>query len=241
MFEEELKRIIKKKDYNNIESNSDDINFLQNFKIIYTNNNFNKKFIFLFVTLLFNLYIYLYISKKIKNKNLIEKKNIINQTDIYRNNISIINNSINNNINSNYKINKNNNTFFIENNIKNKEFNISEINNEFNISKLMQFYNISNKIIINNINIKLEKEKTTDSSLINNKFLIKNEKIEFKNIQEEINNYYKFNNNKVELKNKEYFYEIKEPKISLVITIYNQDIFIKNIYKCIKNQSLIRY
>ena len=74
--------------------------------------------------------------------------------------------------------------------------------------------------------------------LINNTFLLQNDTIEFINLQEEIKNYYKFNNNNVELDNREYFYEIKEPKISIIITIYNQEIFIKNIYKCIKNQSL---
>ena len=236
MFEEELKMIIRKKDYNN---NYDDINFAQNFKTIYTKIKFNIKFIFLFVTLFLYLYICLLISIKIKNKNSKGKPNIINQTDIYINNISIINSSNNINIESDYNINKNDNIFLIGNYSKNKEFNISEINNELNLSKLMQFYDIPSNKIINNLNIKLEKEnKTKDSLLINNKFLLQNDTIEFINLQEEIKNYYKFNNNNVELDNREYFYEIKEPKISIIITIYNQEIFIKNIYKCIKNQSL---
>ena len=229
MFEEELKMIIKKKDYNN---NYVDINYAQTFKTLYTKNKFNIKFIVLFITLF--LYICLLISKKIKNKNSNGKQNIINQTDIYINNISIINSTININIGSDYNINKNDNISLIGNNI-----NISEINNELNLSKLIQFYDIPTNKIINNINIKMEKgKKTKDSLLINNKFLLKNETIEFINLQKEIKNYYKFNNNNVKLDYKEYFYEIKEPKISLVITIYNQEIFIQNIYKCIKNQSL---
>ena len=148
MFEEELKMIIRKKDYNN---NYDDINFSQNFKTIYTKIKFNIKFIFLFVTLFLYLYICLLISIKIKNKNSKGKPNIINQTDIYINNISIINSSNNINIESDYNINKNDNIFLIGNYSKNKEFNISEINNELNLSKLMQFYNIPSNKIINNI------------------------------------------------------------------------------------------
>jgi glycosyltransferase involved in cell wall biosynthesis len=65
----------------------------------------------------------------------------------------------------------------------------------------------------------------------------RNESINYKKIQEEILNY-KYNHFKISFENKEYFYERENPKISVIITIYNQKEFIKKIYTCIQNQSI---
>ena len=61
--------------------------------------------------------------------------------------------------------------------------------------------------------------------------------INFNKIQEEIIKY-KRNIFKISFINKEDFYERKNPKISIIITIYNQKEFIKLIYTCIQNQSI---
>ena len=64
-----------------------------------------------------------------------------------------------------------------------------------------------------------------------------NHKIDNKKIEKQIKNYLnnKFN---IYLHNKNTFDKIKNPKISLVITIYNQEDFINKIYACILDQSL---
>ena len=60
--------------------------------------------------------------------------------------------------------------------------------------------------------------------------------IEIKKIKDEIKNYRK--NFKVSFDTKEDFYKRENPKISIIITIYNQDNFLKFIYGCIQKQSL---
>ena len=56
-------------------------------------------------------------------------------------------------------------------------------------------------------------------------------------IQEEILKY-KCHYFKISFDKKEDFYKRNNPKISVVITIYNQKEFIKMIYTCIQNQSI---
>ena len=65
----------------------------------------------------------------------------------------------------------------------------------------------------------------------------RNESTNYNKIQEEI---IKFRSNHftITFENKEEFYERENPKISVIITIYNQKKFIKKIYTCIQNQSI---
>ena len=64
-----------------------------------------------------------------------------------------------------------------------------------------------------------------------------NETINIKYIQKEILRY-KNNSFNVSFDNKEILYKRDNPKITIIITIYNQKEFIKTIYSCIQNQSL---
>ena len=69
--------------------------------------------------------------------------------------------------------------------------------------------------------------------IINNKY---NENfINIKSIQQEIKYYNKFN---ISLEKNKKFFKITNPKISLIITVYNQKNFLIKIYSCIKHQSL---
>ena len=63
----------------------------------------------------------------------------------------------------------------------------------------------------------------------------KNENIDIDKARYEIVNYKNYN---ISFDNKEDFYKRENPKISLIITIYNQENFIKYIYACIQRQSL---
>ena len=56
-------------------------------------------------------------------------------------------------------------------------------------------------------------------------------------IEEEILKY-KYHCFKISFEKKEDFYQRKNPKISVIITIYNQKDFIKIIYTCIQNHSI---
>jgi cellulose synthase/poly-beta-1,6-N-acetylglucosamine synthase-like glycosyltransferase len=56
-------------------------------------------------------------------------------------------------------------------------------------------------------------------------------------IEEEILKY-KYHCFKISFEKKEDFYQRKNPKISVIITIYNQKDFIKKIYTCIQNHSI---
>ena len=94
------------------------------------------------------------------------------------------------------------------------------------IKKFLCFYFI-------NINSSLSKSK-------NNKFLFKrllwkNQKIDLKKIRKEIFEYKYINFTYI---NKEEIYKSQNPKISLIITLFNQESYIIRIYYCIQKQSL---
>jgi glycosyltransferase involved in cell wall biosynthesis len=87
--------------------------------------------------------------------------------------------------------------------------------------------------------INIRNETIKDTILykpIINELFSRNETINIKNIQEEIL-MYKNNIINVSFDNKKDFYERDNPKITLIITIYNQREFIYKIYSCIQNQS----
>ena len=80
------------------------------------------------------------------------------------------------------------------------------------------------------------KNKSEIYKPIKNELFLRNETINIKYIQEEILGYKK-NSVNVSFDNKEIFYKRDNPKITIIITIYNQKEFIKTIYSCIQNQS----
>ena len=174
-----------------------------------------------------NLYNYKISNFRILNKN----SNFTNDTiyNIDKNNYN------NNNI---YQINQTNNksNIFFNEIIKNNNyssFTISKIIEE-NDSSYSNLSEISNYKFKNNNysrDIKLNNPNNKDDIFWGN------ESINFKKIQEEIIKY-KRNIFKISFINKEDFYERKNPKISIIITIYNQKEFIKLIYTCIQNQSI---
>lgn len=88
-------------------------------------------------------------------------------------------------------------------------------------------------LIICNIMISIFSSINIYNIIINNKY---NENfINIKSIQQEIKCYNKFN---ISFKKNKKFFKITNPKISLIITVYNQKNFLIKIYSCIKHQSL---
>jgi glycosyltransferase involved in cell wall biosynthesis len=73
--------------------------------------------------------------------------------------------------------------------------------------------------------------------VIKDELFWRNESINYNKLQEEILKY-KCNHFKISFENKKDFYERENPKISIIITIYNQKEFINKIYTCIQNQSI---
>ena len=121
-----------------------------------------------------------------------------------------------------------NNIFFNEfnkdkNYLSNKNSKSKEENGSSYIT-LLKNNNYSSDLELNYPNIKEE-------------LFWRNESINFSKIQQEIIKY-KRNSFKISFINKEDFYERKIPKISIIITVYNQKEFIKLIYTCIQNQSI---
>ena len=109
----------------------------------------------------------------------------------------------------------------------------NKINRAFNNN----FINVSNKsqpslLNHNNNSNKYDNKKV----IIQNKIYWKNEEMDIKSIQNEILYYSQINN--ISFEHNEDFYERKNPKISLVITLYNQINYIHKIYFSIRNQSL---
>ena len=166
----------------------------------------------------------------------IKTEQINNTTNIFNINYIIIkNNTFINQFESN-----NNKYVTVNNNIKNKT-----INNNLNNSKLSNYiYNLINKK--NRIN---NQDFTNKTEIMNNnekiqsfmsnkiEFLKENESLSFNEIQLEIKNY-KNNKFNISFNKKEDFYERINPKVSIIITIYNQKHYINTIYACIQNQSL---
>ena len=115
-------------------------------------------------------------------------------------------------------------------------------NNIINKKKLNSNLN-SNFVIINNSqsvfndNNNNSNKYDNSNTIIPNKLYWKNEEMDIKSIQNEILYYSKINNISFDAKEED-FYERKNPKISLVITLYNQINYIHKIYFSIQNQSL---
>ena len=96
--------------------------------------------------------------------------------------------------------------------------------------------NISN-YLIETFNINISKGLNLNYSKIINELFWRNESINILKIKEEILRY-KCHCFKISFKKNEDFYKRNSPKISVIITIYNQKEFIKMIYTCIQNQSI---
>lgn len=184
--------------------------------------------------------ILLFATIKITNNNLYNYK--ISNFHISNKNPSFVNDTINNNDKLNYNnyniskieqtINKNN-IFFNEHN---KDNNYSSNTIPKSIEKNYSYINLSE---ISNFSFKNNNLSDIQLNYLSNKdeLFWRNESINFNKIKEEIIKY-KRNIFKISFINKEDFYERKNPKISIIITIYNQKEFIKLIYTCIQNQSI---
>ena len=90
-------------------------------------------------------------------------------------------------------------------------------------------YSIETNNISKGLNLKYLK--------IKNELFWRNESVNLIKIKEEILKY-KCHCFKISFEKKEDFYKRNNPKISVIITIYNQKEFIKTIYSCIQNQSI---
>jgi hypothetical protein len=174
--------------------------------------------------------ILLFVTIKITNNNLYDYKisnfHILNKYSNFINGTNDNNDNYNNS-QINQTINKNNIFFNEFNKDKNYLSNTNSKSKEENGSSyitLLKNNNYSSDLELNYPNIKEE-------------LLWRNESINFNKLKEEIIKY-KRNSFKVSFINKEDFYERKNPKISIIITIYNQREFIKIIYTCIQNQSI---
>ena len=139
--------------------------------------------------------------------------------------------------NKDYKyINKNENKkiMFINNYLDNLN---NTINNYiYNIINKNDFINNYNNLS-NNSEIMSNDENKKSFIYTKKEVFNVNETLIFKNIQEEIK---KYQNNEfnISFDKIEDFYERTNPKISIIITIYNQESFLNKIYACIQNQSL---
>ena len=141
------------------------------------------------------------------------------------------------------KLNKN--SIFKNNNNYNKynNYNISKINGAINENSLNSYININ----VTNLNISnhsietyyISNDLNLNYSKIKNELFWRNESesVNLIKIQEEILKY-KCHCFKISFDKKEDFYKRNNPKISVIITIYNQKEFIKMIYTCIQNQSI---
>ena len=103
----------------------------------------------------------------------------------------------------------------------------SNLNNNFITNNSQSVFNNNN----NNSN-----KYDSSKAIVPNKLYWKNEEMDIKSIQNEILYYSKINNISFDVN--EDFYERKNPKISLIITLYNQIKYIHKIYFSIQNQSL---
>ena len=203
-------------------------------KYIYINKalvKLNIKFIISIKLILYFLFIFFisFILEKCfinRNKkiNIITIKNntFINEYDNEDNNYMKTNEIINNKY-TNYQLNNRIN-LTMKYNIYNIFFNKNIINNNFyflNNSETKNYNENSNSVMSN----KMEEESKTNENYIYN--IILNEINKYRN--------HEFN---ISFDKKEDFYERINPKISIIITIFNQNSFINTIYACIQSQSL---
>ena len=167
----------------------------------------------------------LFITLQIKNKNIYSLKHLqyLNKNGLFMddNNYNIINKY---NIS---KINGTNNKYICIENSLNNNINNNETKLKLNIS------NYSNEAY----NINISKNLNLNYSKIENELFWRNESVNLIKIKEEILKY-KCHYFKISFEKKEDFYKRNNPKISVIITIYNQKEFIKMIYTCIQNQSI---
>jgi len=99
--------------------------------------------------------------------------------------------------------------------------NINKIIFNFNLGKNMNFTN--NEFNIDNIKINIINEQEKEISAYkysNNELFLENETLNIKNIQEEIKKY-KNKIYNIYFSNKEDLYNRINPKISIIITVYN--------------------
>ena len=112
------------------------------------------------------------------------------------------------------------------------KFNENSLDNNININETklnIPNYSIETNNISKGLNLKYLK--------IKNELFWRNESVNLIKIKEEILKY-KCHCFKISFEKKEDFYKRNNPKISVIITIYNQKEFIKMIYSCIQNQSI---
>ena len=182
-------------------------------------------------------YIYLFLSQQLKKLkkliiiSLLFSALLISNRNIYKyilkhllklNKNSIFINDNNYNIINNYNKSKINGTIN-ENSLNNNIFNNNEQKLNFSYDSI-ETYNISKDLNLN-------------YSKIKNELFWRNESVNLIKIKEEILKY-KCHCFKILFAKKEDFYKRNNPKISVIITIYNQREFIKMIYACIQNQSI---
>jgi len=105
--------------------------------------------------------------------------------------------------------------------------NLESISNDVILSKKKKYHYFS-KYFKQNSYIKNNNTKAKKISLVN-------EIIYLHNIRKQINKYKNINFENIHFKK---FSKVSHPKISLILTVYNQEIYILKIYSCILNQSL---
>ena len=213
----------------------------------YTLNQKNKIFFYVIILLLLLLLKKFDCSTNylsIKNKNNEFNKSSHNNNDLNKNekciftNIFYMNNETTSNISFINKYYGNQTADILNENHMNNEYNQenSFINNRLFINysyNLIFKNNIFNKIINYYSIIKLEKKNNNSD---NNGLFWTNEILNINKIQEEILKY-KNNISNLSFENKKEYYKRDYPKITLIITIYNQKEYIYKIYSCIQNQS----
>ena len=177
-------------------------------------NKNNKNKIFFLYSKFVILLLFLFIIKDFLNNT----KKIIRFKEIFLKNLSkSSSNKTNNNIIYNNLSNIIDKDTLIIPVYENDKFNVSNNNQESNFD------------IINNIN--------NLSIIINKKLYWKNETMDINTIHNEIKKY-SIINSSIFFDEKDNYYERKNPKISIIITLYNQINFIYKIYFSILNQSL---
>ena len=177
--------------------------------------------------------------QNIVNNEKIKDRNITNNEAIKDHNITNNENIKDNNITNNETIKDNNiinNKTIKDNNITNDE---TIKGNNITNNETIKDNNITNNETINNTNISdiLNIPEYKPDYVTNDKIYWKNNTsgVDFKKINDEI---YSLINITPSFKNREELYKRDNPKVSLIIPVYNQERFVKKIYGCIEKQSL---